>query len=186
MTVVFLDRDGVINENKPNGYVQSWEEFVFIPGAKDALRRLAENDEVKIFVVTNQAGVGKGIVSASQVEAVNRRMKREVEAAGGRIDGILYCPHTAEDRCSDRKPEAGLLLRALRRTREFANRRFMVGDAITDMAAGKKVSAVAIMVKTGRGQDELKTIRDDDSSKPDYIAEDISEAAEIILQRLRW
>jgi histidinol-phosphate phosphatase family protein len=185
VTIVFLDRDGVINENKPNGYVASWEEFAFIPGAKEALRRLAENDDVRIFVVSNQAGIGKGVVSAAQVEAVNRRMKREIEAAGGRIDGILYCPHTAEDRCADRKPEAGLLLRALSKAREDAQNRFIVGDAMSDMVAGKKVSAIAIMVKTGRGQDELKSIRDDDSLKPDYIAEDISEAAEIILQRLR-
>jgi len=185
VTIVFLDRDGVINENKPNGYVRSWDEFAFIPGAKESLRRLAETDGVKIFVVSNQAGIGKGLVSAAQVEEINVQMKRAVEAAGGRIDGILYCPHRVEDRCPDRKPEPGLLLQALRQNRKYARERFMVGDALSDVAAGKKVAAVAILVKTGRGRDELKSIGEDDNSKPDYIAEDISEATDIILQHIR-
>ena len=185
MTIVFLDRDGVINENKPYDYVRSWEEFEFLPKAKEALRRLAENDEVKIFIVSNQAGIGKALVTGAQVEEVNRRMKNEIEIAGGRIDGILYCPHTPEDRCSCRKPEADLLVRALEDTPGNPHRRFMVGDAISDMAAGKKVSAVAIMVKTGRGKEQLKSASTEGRLKADYIAEDISEAVEIILQNIR-
>lgn len=181
MTIVFLDRDGVINENRPNDYVRRWNEFVFIPKAKEALRRLAENREVKIFIVSNQAGVGKALLSAAQVEEINQRMKNEIEIAGGRIDGILYCPHTAEEKCLCRKPEADLLLRVLEEIPGYSHKRFIVGDAVSDMEAGRKVSAVSIMVKTGRGQDELKSIRDDDL-KPDYVAEDIAEAAEIILR----
>jgi histidinol-phosphate phosphatase family protein len=184
MIIVFLDRDGVINENKPNNYVKSWDEFAFIPGAKEALRRLAETDGVKIFVVSNQAAIGKGLVSAARVEEINSQMKRAIEAAGGRIDGILYCPHKMEDGCPDRKPEPGLLLRVLKQNGHYVQKRFMVGDALSDVVAGKKAAAVAILVKTGRGRDEMMSIRDDDS-KPDYIAEDISEAADIILQDIR-
>ncbi len=183
MTVVFLDRDGVINDNSADYYVKSWEGFIFLPGAKEAVRRLAERDDVMIFIVSNQAGVGKGMVSAEQVEEINRRMKRELEAAGGRVDGIFFCPHTPDESCSCRKPEAGLLMRALQETGVESDRRFMVGDALSDVKAGKKASAVSIMVKTGRGEAQLKLLRAGEP-KPDYVAEDISEAVGIILQSI--
>ncbi len=184
MTIVFLDRDGVINENKRGDYVKSWEEFVFLPNAKEALRRLACNDEVKIFVVSNQAGIGKDLVTAAQVDEVNRRMKDEIETAGGRIDGILYCPHSPEEHCSCRKPEAELLLQVLEGIPGNPHRRFMVGDAVSDMVAAKKVLAVAIMVRTGRGKEQLESASSE-SLTVDYIVEDVSEAVEIILQNIR-
>jgi D-glycero-D-manno-heptose 1,7-bisphosphate phosphatase len=180
VTVVFLDRDGVINDNGADYYVKDWERFIFLSGAKEAVRRLAESDDVKIFIVSNQAGVGKGEVSAERVEEINRRMKEELEAAGGRIDGVFYCPHTADDRCSCRKPEIGLLTRALQQCGVKPDRCFMVGDALSDVEAGKKASAVAIMVKTGRGEAQLKLLNSG-ASKPDHVAEDISEAVEFIL-----
>jgi len=183
VTIVFLDRDGVINENRSDDYVKSWEDFVFLPNAKEALRRLAGKDEVKIFVVSNQAGIGKDLVTVAQVDEVNRRMKDEIETAGGRIDGIFYCPHSPEEGCSCRKPEAELLLKVLEETPGNPHRRFMVGDAISDMAAAKKVSAVAIMVRTGRGKEQLNSVSAG-SLKVDYIAEDVSEAVEIILQNI--
>lgn len=185
MTIVFLDRDGVINENKREDYVKNWEEFVFLPKAKEALRRLAENEEVRIFIVSNQAGIGKDLVTAAQVDEVNQRMKNEIETGGGRIDGILCCPHTPEDQCSCRKPEAELLLRAIEQIPGGPQRRFMVGDAVSDMVAGKKVSAVAIMVKTGRGKEQLDSMGAAQNLAADYVAEDISEAVEIILQDIR-
>ena len=183
MTVVFLDRDGVINDNGTNYYVKEWDEFTFLPGAKEAVSRLAERDDVRIFIVSNQAGVGKGAVSAECVEEIHRRMKCELEAAGGRIDGIFYCPHTPDDRCSCRKPEVGLLARALRESGVESDRRFMVGDALSDIEAGKKASAVAIMVRTGRGEAQLELLGPG-APKPDHVADSISEAAEIILRSI--
>jgi len=180
VTVVFLDRDGVINDNSANYYVKNWEEFTFLPGAKEAVRRLAERDDVKIFIVSNQAGVGKGEVSAERVEEINQQMKEELEAAGGRVDGVYYCPHTPDDRCSCRKPESGLLERAMQECGVKSDRRFMVGDALSDVQAGRKASAVSIMVKTGRGEAQLKSLKAD-APGPDHVAEDISEAVEFIL-----
>ncbi len=183
MTVVFLDRDGVINDNVGNYYVKAWDEFTFLPGAKEAVSRLAEREDVRIFIVSNQAGVGKGAVSAERVDEINRRMKGELEAAGGRVDGIFYCPHTPDDRCSCRKPEVGLLARALRESGVKSERLFMVGDALSDIEAGKKASAVAIMVRTGRGEAQLELLGPG-VPKPDHVAESISEAAEIILRSI--
>lgn len=180
MTVVFLDRDGVINDNSASYYVKGWEEFIFLPRAKEAVRKLGESDDLKIFIVSNQAGVGKGEVSAERVEEINRRMKEELEAAGGRVDGVFYCPHTPDDRCSCRKPEIGLLARAMQECGVKPDRRFIVGDALSDVQAGKRVSAVTIMVKTGRGEAQLRLVNSG-ALKPDYVAEDLSEAVEIIL-----
>jgi len=184
VTAVFLDRDGVINENSLQDYVKDWNEFVFLPGAKEALKKLAEQTAVKIFIVSNQAGIGKGVVSAERVEEINRQMRREIEAAGGRVDAIFCCPHTVQDRCSCRKPEPGLLLRALGETTRDAYKLFVVGDALSDIAAGRKMAATTIMVKTGRGEAQLRLLSAQ-RLQPDHIVEDVSEAVEIILQAVR-
>ena len=108
MRAIFLDRDGVICENRSD-HVKSWDEFRFLPGAKHSLADLSRLD-LPIIVVTNQAIVGRKMVPASVVDDIHRRMVAEVEAYGGRIDRVVYCPHRPEDRCSCRKPKAGMLL----------------------------------------------------------------------------
>jgi histidinol-phosphate phosphatase family protein len=180
VTVVFLDRDGVINRNSPGDYVRTWEEFVFLPGVKMALRRLAEREDIRVFIVSNQAGVGKGQMTAERVERIHQLMKREIEDTGGRLDGIFYCPHRSEESCSCRKPRSGLLRRALEEAGIETRRIFIVGDALSDMEAGQGVSAVSIMVKTGRGREQLESLGVGDPT-PDFVVEDISEAVEIIL-----
>jgi len=153
MRAIFLDRDGVICENRSD-HVKSWDEFQFLPGAKDSLAALSRLG-LPIIVVTNQAIVGRGMVPASMVDDIHRRMVAEVEAYGGRIDRVVYCPHRPEDRCGCRKPEPGMLWQTADEMGIDLTQSYLVGDAATDLMAGQRVGCRLIMVLTGRGLQQL-------------------------------
>lgn len=153
MKVVFLDRDGVINENRPD-HVKSWEEFVFLPGALDALRLLRQDGWTTI-VITNQAVIHRHIVPQPVVDGINHRMVQVVEQHGGRIDAVLYCPHRPEESCRCRKPQPGLLLQAADRFGLQLDQCYLIGDALTDITAGQAVGCRCILVLTGRGRRQL-------------------------------
>lgn len=153
MRAIFLDRDGVICENRSD-HVKSWQEFQFLPEAKDALVTLSRLN-LPIVVVTNQAIVNRGITPASVVEDIHRRMVAEITACGGRIDRVIYCPHRPEDNCHCRKPEPGMLLQVAREMKIDLARSYFVGDAATDMMAARRVNSRAFLVLTGRGLQQL-------------------------------
>jgi D-sedoheptulose 7-phosphate isomerase len=152
-TAVFLDRDGVINENRAD-YVKSWEEFVFLPNVFEPLRQLAQNGQV-IVVVSNQSAINRGLVSPETVEAVNRQMCEVVATNGGRIDAILTCPHRPDENCHCRKPAPGLLLQAAQQFALDLPRSYLIGDALSDIAAGLAVGCRPILVLTGQGREQL-------------------------------
>jgi D-glycero-D-manno-heptose 1,7-bisphosphate phosphatase len=142
---VLLDRDGVINRRIISGYVTEWENFVFLPGALQALRLLNEN-RYQAIVVSNQAGVGKGLMTADDLDEITRRFIAEIEAHGGRILGVYYCTHRAEDGCECRKPKPGLLRRAQAEHRFDTAETFLVGDTESDLLAAHAAGCPAIMV----------------------------------------
>lgn len=176
---IFLDRDGVICENRDD-YVKSWEEFVWIPGANEALSRLNSNGYIAV-VVTNQSAVSRGIVSRQIVEEIHQRMEKEITQTGGKIEKIYYCPHKPEDGCSCRKPEPGLLLAAAKDFKLDFKSSYFIGDMITDIEMGHKVGCRTIMVKTGKGSSQLAN-RVNWKIKPHYIVSDLSEAVDLILK----
>lgn len=142
---VLLDRDGVINRRIISGYVTSWERFVFLAGALEGLRLLNEKN-YQVIIVSNQAGVGKGLMTAADLDEITRRFVCEVEAEGGRILSVYYCTHRAEDVCECRKPKPGLLRRAQAEHRFDFERTFLVGDTESDLLAAHAVGCPAIMV----------------------------------------
>jgi D-glycero-D-manno-heptose 1,7-bisphosphate phosphatase len=150
---IFLDRDGVICENRPD-HVKNWSEFRFLPGAQTSLAALSRLG-LPIIAVTNQAIVGRKMVPASVVDDIHRRMVAEVEASGGRIDRVVYCPHRPEDRCTCRKPEPGMLLQVADEMDIDLSQSYLVGDAATDLIAGQRVGCRTFMVLTGRGMQQL-------------------------------
>lgn len=176
MRAVFLDRDGVINANRPD-HVKSWEEFAFLPGALHALRLLRAAGWTTV-VVTNQAVIGRGIVSPAVVQAIERRMLEAVQAFGGRIAAVFHCPHRPEDGCDCRKPRPGLLLRAAERFGLDLAQSYLIGDALTDITAGRIVGCRCILVRTGRGREQL--LRAPAGIPPaDHVAADL-------LAAVRW
>ena len=176
---VFLDRDGVINENRPD-YVKSWDEYVFLPGALEALRQLATSD-FAILVISNQSAVGRGLISPQQLEDIHRRMVQEIERSGGRIDAIECCPHRPADGCGCRKPRPGLLQRAAARFDLDLTASYLVGDAQTDVEAALNAGCQPILVRTGRGQDQLRRVPPGLAARC-RVVDDLSAAVATILE----
>ena len=181
MRAVFLDRDGVINENRAD-HVKSWSEFRFLPGALEAIRRLTQAG-IQVFVITNQAIVNRGTVPSAAVDAVNRRMVREIERHGGRITAVVYCPHRADERCFCRKPRPGLILSLARKYGVDLRRTCLIGDALSDMEAGAAAGCRTILVLTGRGRDQLAMATA--AGKNGFaIADDLGQACDLVLGRV--
>ena len=119
MKAIFIDRDGVINKD-PGGwtkynYVTTWKEFHFLPRALEALKILKENN-VKVIVISNQAGVSKSYFSRQALKAINDKMLKEIEKNGGEIENVYYCLHSDEDNCNCRKPKTADATRSMTRS----------------------------------------------------------------------
>ncbi len=153
MKTIFLDRDGVINRNPPNkGYVRKWAEFTFIPNARKAIRELTESG-YRIIVVTNQAGIGRGLYSEQSLTDIHSRMIAEISKTGGTIDAVYYCPHHPEAGCECRKPKPGMLIRAAREHNIELSNAYLIGDVPTDIEAGQRAGTTTLLVLTGLGQE---------------------------------
>jgi D-glycero-D-manno-heptose 1,7-bisphosphate phosphatase len=152
-SAIFLDRDGVIIENRPN-YIRSWKDVTIFPQAVSALSRIRLSP-YKIVLVTNQSVVGRGIISYQEAEAINQRLVAELEGAGCRIDGLFICPHAPEARCACRKPQPGLILQAVQALSLDVSRSWMIGDAWSDLLAGQNAGIRQnVLVRTGRGLEQ--------------------------------
>ncbi len=147
---VLLDRDGVLNRDRPD-YVEGPEQWVWQPGAREALARLAQSG-LTVLVLTNQAGIGHGRLGIEDLEAVHARMRAEADTAGGRIDGVFYCPHTEAEGCDCRKPRPGLLHQAVERFGHPLVGIPFVGDARRDLEAAVAAGARPVLVRTGKGR----------------------------------
>lgn len=147
---LFLDRDGVINHRLPGAYVKDWAEFRFHEGAPEALAVLKDYFG-RVIVVTNQQGIGKGLMNVQEMEAVHRRMLEKIESAGGRIDKIYHCPDLAEEKPPCRKPNTGMALQAKSDFQEIDFRHsVMVGDALSDMEFGARLEMINVLIETKR------------------------------------
>jgi D-glycero-D-manno-heptose 1,7-bisphosphate phosphatase len=143
---LFLDRDGVINERIPGDYVKTWGEFRFLPGVLDALSILS-NCFNRIFIVTNQAGIEKGILTHEELKMIHEQMMEFIIYHGGRVDEIYYCPYTGDLDPLCRKPNPGMGLEAKKDYPAINfNRSLMVGDADSDMAFGNNLGMKTILV----------------------------------------
>jgi len=147
---IFLDRDGVINEHRPEDYVKNESEFIWIDGSKEAIRDLSRIFG-RILVVTNQQGIGKGMMTTYDLETIHWKMQREVEKIGGKIDRVYYCPHLAHINPKCRKPEIGMAEDAKKDFPEIDFRKsIMIGDSPSDIEFGRRLGMITIKVGNGR------------------------------------
>ena len=146
MSALFLDRDGVINTRIPDGYVTLPDQFVVIPGVLQALSMLAAHYS-HIFIVTNQQGIGKGLMSHDDLRLIHEQFLRQVQDAGGRIDRIYYCPSLKSEHSFSRKPSIGMAIKA---RHDFPDIRLrdsvMVGDTASDMLFGRRAGMRTVLV----------------------------------------
>ena len=161
ISAVFLDRDGVIVQNRPD-YIRSLEDVEFLPGALDTLRTLNER-RFSVFIVTNQSAVGRGIIPLERAIAINQHILSEIETHGGHITHAYICPHSPTDACDCRKPQPGLILQARRDHDIELSSSILVGDAVSDLQAGRSAGIDRVaLVRTGRGSEQeqlLSTIQ---------------------------
>lgn len=181
-SAVFLDRDGVINANRAD-HVLSWDQFSFLPGALKGLSLLSSAG-IPIIVVTNQAAISKGLISVATLNDIHARMCAAALVAGGSIFDVLYCPHLPSVNCSCRKPKPGLLQMAADKYYFDLTTSFYVGDALSDLAAGKAAGCRCVLVTTGRGRTQV--LREEARFLRDYqTAENLLDAARWILAQRR-
>jgi D-glycero-D-manno-heptose 1,7-bisphosphate phosphatase len=177
---VFLDRDGVLIENRSD-YVRDWSQVSIFPDTPAALSSI-RSAGYKIVIVTNQSAVGRGLISAETAEAINQRLVEHLRREGGHIDAVYMCPHQPQDACNCRKPKPGLLLQAAGELSLDLHRSWMIGDAWSDLQAGHAASVhLSILVKTGRGNGQLL------QSKPGelgsfLVVDNVSAAVKAILE----
>lgn len=186
--VVFLDRDGTLNEEV--GYIRDVSDLNLIAGAAAAIKRLNEAG-VAAVLVTNQSGVARGYYPEEHIGRLHERLVSLLGAQGASLDALYYCPHLPEGTvepfncvCSCRKPEKGMVEVALREHPELDSRRaYVVGDKATDVELAQRFGAKGVLVTTGYGQDVLDG-KYQWPVQPDYIAPDITRAIEWILSDL--
>ena len=181
---VFIDRDGTISEEV--GYINHASRFRLFPYSAAALKQLYENGYLAI-VITNQAGVARGYFSEDMVQNIHQRMTDELKASGAMLDAIYYCAHhplVGEPPyrldCDCRKPKPGLLLRAARDFDIDLANSWMVGDRYSDIELAANAGVKSALVLSGYGRGEWEHQRDNWSTQPDLVAEDLLAAVKQI------
>ena len=153
MPTIVLDRDGVINQDS-DAYIKNPDEWYAIKGSLDAIKRL--NDAgYGVCVATNQSGLGRDLFSIEALAAIHQKMINELEAMGGRIDLIAFCPHHPDVGCVCRKPKTGLLQAINEQFPLDPDTTWMVGDTGKDIECARRIGIRGALVKTGKGQHEL-------------------------------
>ena len=151
---VILDRDGVINEDSPN-YIKSVDEWIPIPGSLQAIAKLTEAG-YKVFIATNQAGIGRGKLTLVTLKKIHERMTSEVERFGGKIEDIQFCPHHPHDKCDCRKPKPGMLTNLAKAHDLDLTQGYFVGDSMKDLLAAEAAGCTGVLVLSGTGQRTLE------------------------------
>ena len=173
---VFLDRDGVLMHD--SNYVGHVDRVVMIDHAPQALRRLA-NAGFRLFVVTNQSGVGRGYFTREAVEEIHALLNRRFAQAGVQIERYYVCPHHPDESCDCRKPKPKFLLAAAQEFSIDLPGSFMIGDRSSDVQCGQNAGTRTVLVQTGAGAETLAK----GDAKPDHVAADIGAAADWIIQQ---
>lgn len=174
---VVLDRDGTIIVERH--YLSDPDQVELISGVAEGLCQLRTMG-LGLVVVTNQAGVGRGLLDRTCLDLIHQRMSELLKAEGVHLDGIYYCPHTAEDDCECRKPRTGLIERAARELDFDLQATFVIGDKPCDVELGRRVGATTFLVRTGYGAEVI-------AQAPvtcDYVVDDVGQAAQVIARLL--
>ncbi len=147
---IFLDRDGVIIENR-DAYVRSWGDVEIFEDALETVINL-KSTRYLIVIVTNQSAVGRNIITIEEANAINDKLVSIIESQGGRIDAVYICPHSPDDNCQCRKPQPGMLHQAAKDLNINLAESIMIGDALSDLEAGIRAGLKhTILLETGRG-----------------------------------
>ncbi|MEX2213756.1 MAG: D-glycero-beta-D-manno-heptose 1,7-bisphosphate 7-phosphatase [Phycisphaeraceae bacterium] len=182
---IFLDRDGVINEDHPD-MVRTPDDFHLLPGVAEAVKKINKSDYVAVLV-TNQPMIAKGFASEADLDAIHAKLDTLLGERGAYLDRIYYCPHHPEAgfegerielkiECDCRKPKAGMLTRAAKEMNIDLSRSAIVGDRSVDIEAGRRAGVRTVLVRTGQAGGDGKI-----NVQPDDVADDLAQAVDLIL-----
>ena len=155
--LIILDRDGVINEDS-DSYIRSVSDWHPIEGSVAAIADLSRAGH-SIAIATNQSGLSRGYFGLDDLELIHAQLRDLVEAEGGQIAGIFYCPHLPEEHCQCRKPATGLLDAIARELNEPVTGSPFIGDSLKDLQAAEASGCLPMLVKTGKGNNSLKALQ---------------------------
>ena len=175
---VFLDRDGTLNED--TGYIKSPDELTLLPGVGAALARL-KHAGVRLVVVTNQSGLGRGYFDGKDLDAIHSKLRLLLAEDKVALDGLYFCPHHPDDRCNCRKPAPGMIDRAVAELKVDLGRAYVIGDSARDIELAKQVGAQSLLVLTGPSGRETLADLTDRGLAPDHVADALPQAVEWIL-----
>jgi D-glycero-D-manno-heptose 1,7-bisphosphate phosphatase len=170
---VLLDRDGTINVEQV--YLSDMDELKLYPNTLDGLRRL-KGLGLGLVVITNQSAIGRGFFDRERLEEVHLRLKDLLGRGGVTLDDIFVCPHTPDDGCQCRKPKPGLALHAAQKLGFDPTQAFVIGDKACDIGLGQRIGATTLLVRTGYGNEEISLGK----VNPDFVVEDLAEAAQVV------
>jgi D-glycero-D-manno-heptose 1,7-bisphosphate phosphatase len=176
MKLVILDRDGVINYESEH-FVKSPAEWKAMPGSLEAIAKLSQAG-YRVVVATNQSGIGRGLFDMDTLNAMHSKMHRAVQALGGRIDAVFYCPHSADNDCHCRKPRPGMFERISSCFNTSLTGVFAVGDSQRDLQAAVAAGAQPVLVLTGKGE---TTRTENDLPEGTLVFADLTAVAEHLL-----
>lgn len=174
--LIVLDRDGVINHDSDQ-FIKSPDEWRPIPGSLEAIARL-NHAGYRVVVATNQSGIGRGLFDMGMLNTIHEKMYKALAQAGGRLDAVFFCPHTADSKCECRKPKPGMLVEIGKRFNAELTGVPCIGDSLRDLAAADAVGAQPMLVLTGKGE---KTLRDGNFPKNTVIFPDLAFAVSALL-----
>lgn len=166
---VFIDRDGTLNDNK-SGYIYKIEDFKFLPGVIESLKKLSSTD-FKIIIVTNQSGIGRGYYSLNDFNKLNNYMIKKLKTSGIRIDKVYFCPHNPNDNCICRKPRPGLLIKAVEEFKVSLNDSWIIGNDEKDVLLGRYTNTKTIKIG----------LKINGYIQPNYYVKDFNEAVNKII-----
>ena len=165
--VIVLDRDGVINHDS-DAFIKSVDEWQPINGSIEAIAKLTEAG-YRVFVLTNQSGIARGLLSIETLGHIHAKMRHLVSAANGSIEDIYFCPHGPDDQCDCRKPLPGLYKQLAEQHNVSFSGVFSIGDSIRDFEAAQAAGATPVLVLTGKGEKSKQLI----TSKNDHFFHNI-------------
>ncbi len=178
---IFLDRDGTINEDP--GYISDPEKVLLIPGSAQALSIL-KSYGFKLVVISNQSGIARGLMKREDVDKVNEKINRLLSDFNVTIDAFYYCDahpdFSSPEQCACRKPSPKMVFEAADELQIDLGKSFFIGDSVTDIQCGKNAGLKTILVKTGKGKENLYLLQKENNF-PTFVAENLLNACEFIL-----
>ena len=175
---IFLDRDGTLNPD--HGYIRSPDQYELFPGVPQALAKLKQAG-ARLIVVTNQSGVGRGLLAIEELDVIHQKLRLLLQEAGVSLDGIYFCPHHPDERCDCRKPSTGMIDQAQRDGAVDLSRSYLIGDKARDMELATRIGARGILVTTACDPALQAETRASEEGERHWIASSLAEAAELIL-----